>query len=109
MSKGPQVGNMFKKISQEKLSEWLAAVPAPFPPPGGGRAIFGIKPCDARAISMLEPVFAGDHQDVFHLGNLGRTLLIGEACRVQCSGSFCLEMGIDPQDSADCDIFFREM
>lgn len=80
----------------------------PVASPGGQRVIFGIKACDAQAIRILEPVFAGNFPDAFYLGNLTRTVLLGVACRVQCPGSFCGEMGIDPQDSASCDIFFRE-
>lgn len=79
------------------------------PPLQGQRVIFGLRPCDVRALKVLEAVFARDYQDVFYLRNLSHTVLMGQACRVQCEGSFCTEMGIDPQDSADFDIFFREI
>jgi ferredoxin len=79
------------------------------PPPDGQRAILGLRPCDARALRILEPVFLKDYQDVFYSQNLLRTLLLGQACQAQCEGSFCEEMGIDPQDSADVDLFFREI
>jgi ferredoxin len=80
------------------------------PPPARERprVIFGIRACDARAVRLLEPVFAGTGGDGLYQGNLRRTLLIGQACEVRCRGSFCQEMGIDPQDSADCDLFFRD-
>jgi len=95
------------------LFEWKQQGDSPelysFPPAGDERLIFGIRSCDARALRILGPVFARDHQDALYLKNLSRTLLLGEACRVQCEGSFCGEMGIDPQDSGDCDIFFREI
>lgn len=81
----------------------------PFPPADGQRVIFGIRACDARALRILQPVFVRDYEDAFYLRNLSRTLLLGEACQVQCQGSFCEEMGIDPQDSGDCDLFFREI
>jgi ferredoxin len=80
----------------------------PLSPPDGQRVIFGLKPCDAKALKILEPVFAGEYSDIFYLRNLSRTLLLGQACQVQCDGSFCGEMGIDPQDSVDFDVFFRE-
>ncbi len=80
----------------------------PIPSPERSRVVFGIKPCDARAIRTLEPVFSGNLADGFYSGNLSRTLLLGLACQVQCPGSFCKEMGIDPQDSMDCDIVFRD-
>jgi len=78
------------------------------PIPDGLRVIVGLRPCDARALRILQPVFAGELQDVFYLANLSRTLLVGEACKAQCPGSFCQEMGVDPQDSPDCDLFFRD-
>jgi sulfhydrogenase subunit beta (sulfur reductase) len=81
----------------------------PLPSPDGRRVILDVRPCDARAIRILEPVFGGNLPDAFYLGNLSRTVLLGLACQVQCPGSFCEEMGIDPQDSADCDILFREV
>jgi len=81
----------------------------PFPAMDGLRVIFGLRPCDARALKILESIFARDYPDVFYLRNLSRTLLLGQACRVQCEGSFCSEMGIDSQDSTDFDIFFREV
>ncbi len=80
----------------------------PLPPSGNPRIVYGIRPCDARAVRILEPVFSGDQPDGFYLGNLARTLLVGLACDRRCPGSFCREMGIDPQDSTDCDIFFRK-
>jgi ferredoxin len=95
------------------LFGWSSSSQSPLqiiPPPGQDRprVIFGIRACDARAIRMLEPVFAGNGADGLYLGNLRRTLLVGQACEIRCRGSFCQEMGIDPQDSADCDLFFRE-
>ena len=81
---------------------------APSPSSPRPRVIYGIKACDARAVRILEPVFAGSLPDAFYLGNLARTLLLGISCQKQCPGSFCREMGIDPQDSTSCDIFFRD-
>jgi ferredoxin len=80
----------------------------PIPPATDPRILLGIKPCDARAIRVLEPVFSGNFPDGHYLGNVARTALLGLACSVQCPGSFCGEMGIDPQDSESCDLFFRE-
>lgn len=159
-------GNMYRKISKEKWSQWMAAsrqeaeilVPAkagglwvyaeyqggeippgfrnsrrppkefffepwaplfgwkwgegpvlePIPAPQRRRMIFGLRPCDARALKTIEPVFGGEYRDDFFLGNLSRTLLLGLACRFQCEGSFCGEMGVDSQDAQECDLFFRE-
>jgi len=77
--------------------------------PAGRRVILGVRPCDARALRLLEPVFLKDTDDIFYSQNLLRTLLLGKACHRHCGGSFCEEMGIDPQDSPDVDLFFREI
>jgi sulfhydrogenase subunit beta (sulfur reductase) len=80
----------------------------PLQPLDGQRVVFGLKPCDARALKVIRPVFTAEYQDAFYLRNLSRTILLGLACRTRCEGSFCGEMGIDLQDSSDFDIFFRE-
>ncbi len=94
------------------LFHWEAKAKSPrihsSPDSTGPRVVWGVRACDARAARILEPVFSQNLADSFYLGNLARTVLLGNACQVQCPGSFCQEMGIDPQDSADCDIFFRD-
>jgi len=77
--------------------------------PDGQRVILGVRPCDARALRLLEPVFLKDTEDIFYSQNLLRTLLLGQACHRHCGGAFCEEMGINPQDSPDVDLFFREI
>jgi ferredoxin len=79
------------------------------PAPEGPRAIIGLRPCDARALRLLEPVFLKDYEDIYYSRNLLRTFLVGQSCSRHCEGSFCEEMGIDPQDSTDVDLFCREM
>jgi ferredoxin len=80
-----------------------------FLPQNGRRVIFAIKACDARAVRILEPLFAGNFLDGFYSRNLSSSILVGWACQAQCVGSFCREMGIDPQDSGDCDLFLRDI
>ncbi len=75
---------------------------------GGQRVIFSLRPCDLRALFAVQKIFAGDEEDLFYSPNLSRTLLVGCACRTECTGSFCREMGVDPQDAPEADIFLRE-
>lgn len=95
------------------MFEWRSAGNSaqitPMAPPGSQRTIFGLRPCDLRALMTIKKVFASDDQDLFYLRNLSRTLLLGQACRVECAGSFCREMSIDPQDAEEADVFFREI
>jgi len=79
-----------------------------FSPGENKRIIVGLRPCDSRSLHILKSVFAGEYADIFYLKNLDRTILIGLACSQICPGSFCREMQVDPQDSADNDIFLRE-
>lgn len=99
--------------SYRALFEWRAPAGQPpglhpSPPPEGRRLIFGVRACDARSLKILERVFDGEYRDAFYLSQLSRTILLGEACRKPCPGGFCQEMGIDPRDSAEVDVFFRE-
>lgn len=73
------------------------------------RIVVGLRPCDLRSFQILKSVFAGEYVDIFYLKNLARTTLIGLACPSPCPGSFCQEMRVDPQDSADNDLFLREI
>lgn len=81
----------------------------PYHPPGEGRIVVGLRPCDARSLQILKPLFAGEDADIFYLKNLERTTLVGLACRQPCPGSFCQELKIDPQDSSNGDLFLREL
>ncbi len=80
----------------------------PVSAPRGRRVIFGLRACDLRALSAVRKVFAGEEEDLFYTQNLSRTILLGLACGTECDGSFCREMGIDPQNAEEADIFFRE-
>jgi len=54
------------------------------------RVIFGIRPCDAKAVTLLDTVFAeGDNQDPFWLARRAETLLIGLGCHEPCATCFC--------------------
>jgi len=97
-----------KALFESKTGGGISQIKS-FPPGDSQRVLFGLRPCDARALKILEPVFAKDYPDAFYLQNLSRTILLGLACRVQCPDSFCGDMGIHPRDSIDFDIFLRQI
>jgi len=39
--------------------------------------IFGIRPCDAKSLAILDQVFKGDYEDPFYLTRRKNTVLIG--------------------------------
>jgi len=99
--------------SMQALVEWKSSGGSvqlrSLTPAAGPKVLFGLRPCDARGLRILEPVFSQDNQDIFYGQNLSRTLLLGVACRRPCPGSFCEQMGIDPQAAKDFDLSFREI
>jgi ferredoxin len=70
-----------------------------------GYLIFGIRPCDARAISLLDKVFGGeDFKDPYYLERRKNTTVITLACNKPQIECFCTSMGGSPCDEKGSDI-----
>jgi hypothetical protein len=66
--------------------------------------LFGIRPCDARGISHLDQVFAGEIPDPYYWQYREATILIGLSCeRPPSTNCFCTSVGGSPclQDGLD--------
>jgi len=66
--------------------------------------IFGIRPCDARAISLLDKPFLAEPVDALYQERRNRTALVGVACVTVCQECFCTSMGSGPADPKALDI-----
>ncbi|MFC2058449.1 4Fe-4S dicluster domain-containing protein [Chloroflexota bacterium] len=71
--------------------------------------IFGIRPCDAKAIAMLDFPFLAEPADSLWAQHREKTYLIGLSCKKACSQCFCTSMGTAPNDSSDVDILLTEV
>ena len=66
----------------------------------GKKLVFGVKPCDARAMLLNAGVMAngqdGSAQDVYFKTRQQNTIFVGHGCNQPGSACFCLSSGGDP-------------
>lgn len=68
------------------------------------QVIFGIRPCDARALVVLDQVFLAEPVDSYYQARRAKTTLVGLACLTTSPGCFCTSVGTAPDDSSNVDV-----
>ena len=69
------------------------------------QVIFGLRPCDAHGISVLDAVFIGrEPVDLSYARRREATMLVGLACPQMWEGCFCTSMGGAPDDPRHVDV-----
>ncbi|MCK5434938.1 MAG: hypothetical protein KAI42_06630, partial [Dehalococcoidales bacterium] len=63
---------------------------------GHKQLIFGIRPCDARALAILDMTFKDLYEDPYYLSKRNNTILIGLGCTNPYDSCFCTSLGIKP-------------
>ncbi|MBI2868296.1 MAG: hypothetical protein HYX96_00520, partial [Chloroflexi bacterium] len=58
--------------------------------------VFGVRPCDARALSLVDKLFRDSYEDVYYLSRRQTTLLAGLACDKPYDSCFCTSLGLEP-------------
>jgi sulfhydrogenase subunit beta (sulfur reductase) len=72
--------------------------------------VFGVRPCDARGVRLLDAVFIDTNPvDTTYANRRKNTTLIGLACKEMGSTCFCTSVGGTPDDSRDVDIMLHEL
>lgn len=71
--------------------------------------IFGIRPCDARALNILDAPFKDAYEDPYYLPKRRNTVLVGLGCTKPCDSCFCTSLGINPSESTDVDIMLTDI
>lgn len=71
--------------------------------------IFGIRPCDARGITILDMPYVDEPADTLYQQHREKTALVGIACLKACPECFCTSMGSGPDDTAGLDIMLTEV
>ena len=72
--------------------------------PDEKRVIFGMRPCDCRALTLLDQTFDTDQvKDPFYVTRRANTVVVALACKQPLSSCFCTTVGGDPygEDGAD--------
>jgi sulfhydrogenase subunit beta (sulfur reductase) len=82
--------------------------------------LLGIRPCDARALALLDPVFADaaegaasssdrQYQDVYYQQKRQNRIIIGLACTSPQSTCFCTSIGGSPLDTTGMDMLWQDL
>lgn len=80
-------------------------------PPGvpGRRVLFGIRPCDARALAVLDRPFLMEPADNLYQERRANTILVGLACSAQpFPECFCTSLGGGPHEAEHVDLLLVE-
>jgi sulfhydrogenase subunit beta (sulfur reductase) len=76
---------------------------------GRKQLLFGIRPCDARAMAIVDMTFEDTYQDPFYLEKRRNAVLVGLGCKNPCESCFCTSMGTSPTDSANVDLMLIDI
>ena len=80
------------------------------PSADGEQVVFGLRPCDARALRVLDALFVDEEPvDPYYAKRREETTLIGLACREMGEECFCTSLGSGPDDASDVDLMLTEM
>lgn len=70
--------------------------------------IFGLRPCDARGIALLDKTFLDEPPDILYREHRDKTPLVGLSCTKACPECFCTSLGSAPNDPSYTDILLTE-
>ncbi len=71
--------------------------------------IFGIRPCDANALAILDFVFKDAYEDPYYFSRRKNTVLVGLGCTNPYDSCFCTSLGSTPTDSANVDLMLIDI
>ena len=78
--------------------------------PDRERIVFGVRPCDARSLSLLDPVFdADDFKDPYYCSKRDNTTVISIGCSQPMRTCFCTDTGGDPFSLEGTDVLLIDM
>jgi ferredoxin len=78
-------------------------------PDGQKQLIFGIHPCDANAMTILDKTFEDAYEDPYYLSKRKITVLVGLGCTRPYDSCFCTSLGSSPTDSANVDLMLTDI
>ena len=78
--------------------------------PARKQVIFGLRPCDAHGIAVLDSIFIKKTPaDLAYARQRDQTILVGLACPQMWEGCFCTSMGGAPDDPTHLDILLTQI
>jgi len=80
------------------------------PEPDALRVVVGIRPCDARALQLVDANFdTQTYRDPWWVKARETTTLVGLGCTAPCSTCFCTSVGGGPFDTGGLDMLLTEL
>lgn len=73
------------------------------------KIIFGIRPCDARGVGILDTVFGTGYKDPYYSSRRRDNILVVLGCNEYCEDGFCNAVGGGPKDSFGADIMVEKL
>jgi sulfhydrogenase subunit beta (sulfur reductase) len=71
--------------------------------------LFGVRPCDAAAMSSLSAIFNWDYRDELFNARMDKTAIVGMSCRRADADCFCTSVGGHPGGTKGSDILLTEL
>ncbi len=87
----PQSETLFNYHSTKGTAE-IEVSPSPEKP----QLIFGIRPCDARSLMLLDKVFDGECKDPYYINRRANTVVVSIGCTTPRTSCFCTAVGGGP-------------
>lgn len=75
----------------------------------GKKAVFGIRPCDAKSFAIIDPIFKDDFEDPFYTSKRDNYLLVGLSCNNPYPNCFCTSFNDSPASSKYVDILLTDI
>jgi ferredoxin len=79
------------------------------PGPGEEAVLLGVRPCDARAMEMVEKLFRWDVDDPYYLKRRALTTVVGLACKEPGANCFCPSVGGGPAGAEGMDLLMVDL
>jgi len=71
--------------------------------------IFGIRPCDAKAMAILDMTFEDTYEDPYYLSKRRNTVLVGLGCTKPYDSCFCTSLDSSPTDQTNVDLMLTDI
>jgi len=75
----------------------------------GEQFLFGVRPCDAAANTILDPLFAWDYDDKFFQAWRKNTTVVTFACKNIDAHCFCTSVGLSPETDQGADAMLLDL
>jgi sulfhydrogenase subunit beta (sulfur reductase) len=76
---------------------------------GQKQLLFGVRPCDARAMAILDMTFEDAYKDPYYLEKRKNAVLVGMGCTNPCDSCFCTSMDSGPTDATNVDLMLIDI